>query len=64
MKRAIYLDERERDLVRRIIEYFAGRLNNTGLSLTYAETVAVYWTRDEANRLLEKFKEPPPEGTD
>lgn len=57
-KRAIYLDERERDLARRVFTHaddiICYRLNHeTGI-----ERVALIWTKDSVRDLADKFQEP------
>lgn len=58
MKRAIYLDARERDLTRRLLRYATGKINDSGRINGGAVEVACKWTRDEAYILLDKFEEP------
>ncbi len=61
-KRAIYLDERERDLTRRVFTEVNNELGKTfdgGL-----ERMAVMWTREEITRLRAKFEEPPDKQND
>lgn len=62
MKRPIYLDERERDLARRVIlrvkESLSAVLKKTP-GITYPNVrLAAEWTRDELGDLYAKFQEP------
>lgn len=60
MKRAIYFDDRERDLARRVLGFVADRLNaqiSSNLS-DYLDRMALRWTCDEVKALAAKFKEP------
>lgn len=59
MKKAIYLDARERDLARRVCDLTIRNLNkrlDTGA--LPEEHMAYRWTRDEVYALREKFEEP------
>ena len=58
MKRPIYLDDRERDLARRVFAVVVKELN-------YSPTndmarMAIQWTHDEVKALGDKFAEPEP----
>ena len=56
-KRAIYLDERERDLARRIFTAAVDILNNAEIP-GRIKKLAILWTHDEILKLREKFEEP------
>ena len=55
MKKAIYLDERERDLARRVCRFVMEALDDHPLG--DAARFACAWTRDEVQRLAKKFAE-------
>ena len=58
-KRAIYLDERERDLARRAFEVLRGYLVFTiKIHTRRLEVMALQWTHDELEALAAKFEEP------
>lgn len=62
MKRAIYLDDRERDLARRVCGAFVSRLNwriKNRLEDSF-DKMALGWTVDEVEALAAKFEEPTP----
>lgn len=64
MKRAIYFDDRERDLARRVLTAVAGRLEwQIGNLLEDRFTkMAARWTIKEVDALAAKFEEPTSEG--
>ena len=64
-KRAIYLDERERDLAKRIFDYIICRCElRQPKSLYPIEQCAVQWLHDEVLALKEKFNKPVSEEAD
>ncbi len=60
MKRAIYLDDRERDLARRICDWVCFKAEERlGREFqTSVEKPALRWFRDEIQALNAKFEEP------
>lgn len=59
MKRAIYLDDRERDLARRCFEYLHTELHSkANFENNELRSLALKWTRDDIADLLVKFQEP------
>ena len=60
MKRAIYLDDRERDLAHRALSTVAEWLTeHTRSRTTYLiEKMAICWTRDEIELLAARFVDP------
>ena len=64
MKRAIYLDGRERELARRVFELVRHNLDGRYAASGNATTdMALTWTADEIGRLTEKFDEPAAPGS-
>ena len=60
-KRAIYLDEREQDLVRRVCLYTISNCKQrSGHCLHGIEQYAISWFQDEIKVLVAKFREPDP----
>lgn len=56
-KRAIYLDERERDLARRVFSYVIGRLKNNVNDANAVQKFALSWANREVSALFVKFEE-------
>ena len=61
MKRAIYFDDRERDLARRVCDAVVHRFEYQLEKQVsdHHQRMAISWTRDEINVLAAKFDEPP-----
>lgn len=62
MKRAIYLDNWERDLTHRVLTAVVCRLDariGTPMKERF-DKMAIRWTKDEVNTLAAKFEEPTP----
>lgn len=57
MKKAIYLDERERDLARRAFAMLKSRLDRAPLGSSNLEKFVISWTHDELAALSLKFAE-------
>ena len=58
-KRAIYLDDRERELARRALEYVVVRLREATRRNVYdIQNLATKWTTVEILALLQKLEEP------
>lgn len=55
-KKAIYLDERERDLARRLCRLVCSKLRNEGTAIKLTQ-FALQWTHDEIQALEAKFAE-------
>ena len=61
-KKPIYLDDRERDLARRVCTVVGEELGDCFGGKV--EKFAVHWAMDEVRALGEKFVEPSPEGSE